>query len=167
MPQLAFVPGDEFGRTRAKAQKLIRSHCMLGKNKHKSKSRTSRTKKSAPETDAQTRRPQKSNLWPVAAPSPSLPLAWKSRIDGFSIDATTTRGTYRPDRHYALPALERSPSTFSLLSFARKIDNSSHELIFKYKLLPPIQSFVFRDSRNVLHGGLHFNKPDSVRHRAS
>jgi hypothetical protein len=133
MPQLAFVRGVEFGRTRAETQKLIRSHCMLGKNKRKNKSKTSRTNATAPETEEPPRRSRKFKMWSAMASSPPLPLVRNFRVEGPSIDATTARGGY--GSKYSLPVLERGPSTFSLVSFARELKKWSYELIFKGKLL--------------------------------
>lgn len=104
-PKLAFIPADEKGKTTAKDRKLVRSHCMLGKNQRKypyqgdRHYRDGKRKKAGkPQTDAET-----------------------------SIVALTPTNDFEPKP----PPPKGTPSVFSLAIFAREIDSYSRDLLYR------------------------------------
>ena len=103
----AFIPADEFGRPEAGARKLIRSHCMTGKN-----------------TKPQSRKrgtPRASTKQATAAPKDS------------SKNETTTELVPKGGKSTrSLPLLSPPPTDLALVRFAgEEIDRSSLELVFK------------------------------------
>jgi hypothetical protein len=109
MPEILFVPADGLGRTTAEDRKLIRSHCMLGKNKKKYK--------------------YKKN------PEDRRDIGQQPRTDAAVSDnaacASETRSQNGAAIEYSLSSPVGTPSVFSLATFAREIDNVSRQLLFK------------------------------------
>ncbi|AEO63741.1 uncharacterized protein THITE_2085255 [Thermothielavioides terrestris NRRL 8126] len=138
MPKIAFVPADGLGRTRAEHRRLIRSHCMRGKNKKKYRN----TRDVGDHTDVITQQlpvdisvSRATSAAEIHSHTVSArPAVWSSAATG-----------------YTLPSPERPPSVFSLLTFAREIDDLSRELLFKYffvarEIFYPIQFCVYSDA---------------------
>ena len=116
MPKIVFVPGDELGKTTADSRKLIRSHCMLGKNRKKGKGKKEPVDHGG-DLGHQT---------PTGA-------SVSNDMDLRALSAT----------QYTLsPSPAGTQSAFSLLEFARGIDNRSRELLFKCTPSPLLFTYL-------------------------
>lgn len=105
MPNIVFVAGDELGKTTAEDRKLIRRHCMLGKNKKKLNRRGDSIDRGG---DIGHQRRTDARL--------------SNDVNVLTLPAT----------QYTLsPSLTGTQFAFSLFTFAREIDNRSSELLFK------------------------------------
>jgi hypothetical protein len=130
MPEIAFVPANGLGRTTTEDRKLIRSHCMLGKNKkYKGKKKHQRNHGDTIRQQSRTAA-SVSDVAIVAGPveinSPS-----RSSVEATLAEAKTPA---RPDLEYTLSTLSspvKPPSVFSLFPLAREIDTLSRELLYK------------------------------------
>jgi hypothetical protein len=135
MPEIAFVPANGLGRTTTEDRKLIRSHCMLGKNKkYKGKKKNQRNHGDAIRQQSRTAASVSDVAivgGPVEINSPS----------GSSAAATLSEAKTlaRPDVEYTLSTLSlpvKPPSVFSLFPLAREIDTLSRELLYKCVIRP-------------------------------
>jgi hypothetical protein len=118
MPKIVFVLADGVGGPTAENRKLIRSHCMLGKNKKRGKGR----KNARDHVDIIGHKPRTgasvSNVAGVA--------------EICSGTGKATSGTWEAaTTEYTLSAPVGTPWAFSLLTFAREIDHLSRELLSK------------------------------------
>lgn len=124
MPEIVFVPTDGVGKPTAENRKLIRSHCMLGKNKKK---RMIKTK--AGDHVGMTGQESRTSavVSNVAGMADVYPRRGRATQETWESAAT----------EYTLSLSVGTPWTFSLLSFAREIDRWSQELLFKCVPCPP------------------------------
>ncbi|KAL2130366.1 hypothetical protein VTI74DRAFT_6548 [Chaetomium olivicolor] len=139
MPKIAFVPANGLGKITAEDRKLIRSHCMLGKNKKRYKGK--RIPRDHGDVGRQQPRTDVSVVSHVAT-GPGI-HSWSG---GATWEVPTPAAT-----EYTLSSPVGTPWAFSLLAFAREIDNASRDMLFKYffvarQVFYPVQFCVYSDT---------------------
>lgn len=127
----AFVSADDFGTLRANDRKLVRSHCMRGKNKKKSAHALASERPLGRHGFTPGRQPLSFSL-PDPAPSKSFLPREALRWDAWMIgdkpgNARELREAARKEPIDPIP----SPVDLSLVKFASEVDNYSLELLFK------------------------------------
>ncbi len=131
MPKIAFVPSDALGGTTAENRKLIRSHCMLGKNKKKHKGK--KQVRDRGDMAGQQLRSQPR----AGVPNVAGPIELPSRRHGATSEIWMPAAT-----ECTLPQPVGTPWAFSFLNFAREINHRSRELLFKCLLPSFFASFA-------------------------
>ncbi|KAK4044293.1 hypothetical protein C8A01DRAFT_31610 [Parachaetomium inaequale] len=168
MPKIVFVPADGLGSTTAENRKLIRSHCMLGKNKKKYKGKKAprdhgtvvrqqpRTGASVPHAASAAEIP--GDLLGLLGPLHERASPRYSQSSGTTPEVQTPAATedtfspLSPLSPFSSPSPPIGiPSVFTFLTFAREIDNRSQDLLFKYffiarQVFYPIQFCVYSDT---------------------
>jgi len=142
-----FVAADELGKLRSTDRKLIRSHCMVGKN----------TKKTAHKGErdgilAEYGIPRKPPLFTFFTSSliSSKPLSGShSRLfEIMSKDMRAAESKSAVDMSYFRP--QSCPSDMSLINFADEVNNHSRELLFRC-LSSPTSSRAITNGKSRLH----------------
>jgi hypothetical protein len=167
MPKIVFVPADGLGGTTAENRKLIRSHCMLGKNKKKHKGgKKTPTRdhgtvvRQQPRTGASV--PHAASAAEISGDLLGLSGPYGERASpSYSQSSGTTPEVQTPaptdDTFSSLSPLSSPsspigiPSAFTFHTFAREIDTRSQELLHKYffvarRVFYPIQFCVYSDT---------------------
>jgi hypothetical protein len=136
----AFVPADGFGSLKAADRKLIRSHCMRGKNKKKGAHAAACD---PPLASYDMTQATQSPLLSLSGPVPSkarhsrYPLRWDAgKVGDKAGNARELREAAETESLLPPPP----PADLLLVKFAGEVDDHSRELLFKCPsrpLLPP------------------------------
>lgn len=130
--RFAFIAVDDFGQPRSSDRRLIRSHCMRGKNRRRFPNPS--TPAPINSKDERTQSAQARLNYSAEDRSPSstlqtLPPSYVYRLNGLASKADSPDSLWLPLSRPSIP-----PSAFSLIKLAEKVDDHSRELLHKRKL---------------------------------
>ncbi|KXH66318.1 hypothetical protein CSAL01_06821 [Colletotrichum salicis] len=135
-PDFAFVNVNNSGQTQSTDRSVIRSRCMLGKNRQEASRRSKQAARKAQRAAAQTARenPELQTLNPSLPPIKLWPPRTNDEKQGAGKESHVQRieETAQDDSSALMPAVPRPPpSDMSLIHFAEELERPSQEILFR------------------------------------